>query len=400
MKNFLRLIQRLQSKLTTKLIPYHAPKETQDAQHQDTRTRASTQPGLAGEALLLSSQLKGQNFHLPDLCKDFESWPSATSKHAEQLEALVNTMLERIITNEKKLRALKRANFGRLMSLWYPDSDWEELKVATAYSVWIFVWDDEVDAGDTDVSNDEEKARAYYKKSLGCVHRLLGLGEEVAEDQIPQNMELFADVGRGVRDTTDVEQRQRFFRELENFMLQVGIEHGHRMRGSIPTTEKYLEIRSGSVGCGPQIALTDYMLKIRLPEPLMECEAMKALWKETIIICLILNDVFSVQKEIAQNSYFNLVPVMFRNCDPKEQSLDTVTHELEVALRGSMRNFEEAAASLVDMTSSDAQVNEKIQDYIKWCRYFTTGVLLWSLESRRYGMADCRNEDGSLDIVL
>lgn len=41
-----------------------------------------------------------------------------------------------------------------------------------------------------------------------------------------------------------------------------------------------------------------YMLKIRLPEEVMEGPAMKALWKETVYICLILNDVYSVQKEI------------------------------------------------------------------------------------------------------
>lgn len=40
------------------------------------------------------------------------------------------------------------------------------------------------------------------------------------------------------------------------------------------------------------------MLKIRLPESVMEGAAMKALWKETVIICLILNDIYSVQKEI------------------------------------------------------------------------------------------------------
>jgi hypothetical protein len=40
------------------------------------------------------------------------------------------------------------------------------------------------------------------------------------------------------------------------------------------------------------------MLKIRLPEEIMECATMKALWRETVYICLILNDVYSVQKEI------------------------------------------------------------------------------------------------------
>lgn len=149
---------------------------------------------------------------------------------------------------------------------WYPDAEWPELEMATAYSVWIFVWDDEVDAGDTDVSNDEERARAYYQKSLNTIHRLLGLDsiEHNQDEQTPEedqsldhNMALFSDVGRTMRSTTDRVQRERFFRELENFMVQVGVEHSYRMRGSIPTLDKYIEIRSGSVGCAPQIAITE-----------------------------------------------------------------------------------------------------------------------------------------------
>lgn len=45
------------------------------------------------------------------------------------------------------------------------------------------------------------------------------------------------------------------------------------------------------------------MLKVRLPESIMEGEAMKALWKETVVICFILNDIYSVQKEIVSLSY-------------------------------------------------------------------------------------------------
>ena len=125
--------------------------------------------------------------------------------------------------------------------------------------MWIFVWDDEIDAGDTDAAANEELAREYYKQSLAYIHRMLGLDGEDKEDmQAPnQNMTLFADVGRGVRKVTDVQQRQRFFDELENFMLQVGVEHSHRMAGTIPTVEEYMNIRSGSVGCAPQIAITE-----------------------------------------------------------------------------------------------------------------------------------------------
>ncbi|KAL7626663.1 hypothetical protein AAE478_003437 [Parahypoxylon ruwenzoriense] len=406
MATLLRLTRRMRSKLLS--ILFSSPYKKTDIALPPTSEEPSAQQGLCGEALILASQLHGKTFHLPDLWKVFAEWPMAANKHAKRLEGLVDSMLERIITNEKKLKALKRANFARLLSLWYPDADWPELEIATAYSVWIFVWDDEVDAGDTDVSTDEELARAYYQKSLTAVRHHLGLipsedgKEENPEDDevLHSNMTLFVDAGRGVRAATDKIQRERFFRELENFMIQVGVEHGHRMRGSIPTLAKYLEIRSGSVGCAPQIAITDCMLKVRLPESIMECGAMKSLWRETVVICLILNDIYSVQKEIAQGSLFNIVPVMFKNCPPEKQTLDTVTDQIDVALRESMQRFEEASTSLNEKTAGDAQLNQDVQSFIKWCRYFITGVLQWSLESGRYGMADCLQEDGTLSIVL
>ncbi|OTB07944.1 hypothetical protein M426DRAFT_216497 [Hypoxylon sp. CI-4A] len=391
----LNLARRTHSKLSSILFPCPLPAEaSSDAVVQyapeKKKKPSAQQHGLCGEALVLASQLDGQTFRLPDLWKVLADWPMAANPHAERLEGLVNSILERHITSEKKLKALKQANFARLISLWYPDAEWPELEAATAYSVWIFVWDDEVDAGDTDVSLDEELSRAYYKKSLSTIHRLLGLDSTSGDDVS----------GEAEEEALHPNMRERFYREMESFMIQVGVEHSHRMRGSIPTVDKYMEIRSGSVGCAPQIAITDFMLKIRLPESVMESAAMKALWRETVVICLILNDVYSVQKEIAQGSLLNLVPVIFKNCDPKEQNLDTVTADIEVALQGSIRGFEDAAASLGQMVSDDAQLDKDVQSFVRWCRYFITGVQQWSIESARYGMAQCLQEDGSLSIVL
>ncbi|KAI0430290.1 terpenoid synthase [Xylaria sp. FL1042] len=396
----LHIAQLVRSAVKTSF--FHHVEQTGDESEKSTAPSELTcvASQLHGEALAIASQLDGKILHLSDLTKVFSSWPTATNKHVRELEALVDSLLERIVTNEKKLKALKQADFARLMSLWYPDAEWPELKVATAYSVWIFVWDDEIDAGDTDAATDEELAQAYYKQSLAYIHNQLGLDEDGQGDtEAPhQNMTLFADVGRGVREVTDTQQRQRFFDELENFMLQVGVEHTHRMAGTIPTTEEYMNIRSGSVGCAPQIAITDYMLKIRLPESVMECAAMKALWRETIYICLILNDVYSVQKEIIQGSLLNIVPVMFKNM--KQKSMEAVSRELDIALKETMERFEAAADALGAIAPEDPQLHGRILDFIKWCRYFITGVLYWSLESRRYGMAKCINADGTLSIVL
>lgn len=273
----LHLAQLVRSALKTSF--FHHVEPTSDEPEKSTTPSGSAQvrSQLHGEALVVASQLHGKKLHLSDLTKVFASWPTATNKQANELQTLVDSLLERIVTNKRKLEALKQADFGRLMSLfvpsyqptqlililipsrWYPDAEWPELMVATAYSVWIFVWDDEIDAGDTDAAANEELAQAYYRQSLAYIHSALGLGDDGQDDiKAPhQNMALFADVARGVREATDIQQRQRFFDELENFMLQVGVEHTHRMAGTMPTTEEYMNIRSGSVGCAPQIAITE-----------------------------------------------------------------------------------------------------------------------------------------------
>ncbi|KAI1810735.1 terpenoid synthase [Poronia punctata] len=400
----LDIAQRLRSSFKASFIHHVEPTPRQKIVPATEKTCVVDDEKLQPEAEALAARLHGNTLHLSDLTKVFAAWPTAVNKYAVELQDLVDSLLERIITNERKLKALKQADFARLMSLWYPDAEWEELKVATAYSVWIFVWDDEIDAGDTDAAADETLAREYYKQSLAYIHRMLGLdGEDCAEDmEAPnQNMTLFADVGRGVRAATDVRQRQRFFDELENFMLQVAVEHSHRMAGTIPSVQEYMNIRSGSVGCAPQIAITDYMLKVRLPEEVMECAAMKALWRETIYICLILNDVYSVQKEIVQGSLLNIVPVMFQHLTEEcKDSMDSVSRDLDMALSETMSRFEAAAKELGEISPEKDELQGNILNFILWCRYFITGVLYWSLESRRYGMAKCINADGTLSIVL
>jgi hypothetical protein len=92
---------------------------------------------------------------------------------------------------------------------------------------------------------------------------------------------------------------------------------------------------------------------------------------------------------------------MFKNMKGgKHKSMEAVSRNLDIALRETMDRFEVAAGELGKMAAEDAQLHANILDFIKWCRYFITGVLYWSLESRRYGMAKCINPDGTLNIVL
>jgi hypothetical protein len=102
-----------------------------------------------------------------------------------------------------------------------------------------------------------------------------------------------------------------------------------------------------------------------------------------------------------QGSLLNIVPVMFKNMKlEKQKNMEAVSKDLNIALKETMARFESAAKELCEIAPDDAQMHSNILAFVKWCRYFITGVLYWSLESRRYGMAKCINADGTLSIVL
>ncbi|KAI0513126.1 isoprenoid synthase domain-containing protein [Xylaria bambusicola] len=360
---------------------------------------------LQGDALTVATQLHGQILHALNFVSTLAAWPTGANKHIKEIEILVDEYLERTVVNEKKLEALKQADFAKLISLWYPDAQWPELKVATAYTVlWIFVWDDEVDTGGL---ADESLAQEYYQNSIAYARYILGLDEHFhttngdANVVIPPhtNMTLFVDFGSVLREKTDIQQRQRFFDNLKDFKEQVGVEHSYRISGSMPSLSDYMVIRMGSVGCTPQIALTDFMLRIRLPESVMGCDAMTALWGQTTRICIVLNDLYSAQKEMAQGSLLNIVPIIFHDIkDTGQKCLSMISQELDRILRDAMEKFELAARELEYMAPRRSQLNEDILKFVKWCRYYVMACLHWTLESHRYGMIKCTNADGTLSI--
>lgn len=113
----LHLAQLVRSALKTSFFHHVEPFPDEPEKPKSTFEPASVASHLHGEALAVATRLRGKKLHLSDLTKVFASWPTATNKYAAELETLVDSLLERIVTNERKLKALKQADFARLMSL-------------------------------------------------------------------------------------------------------------------------------------------------------------------------------------------------------------------------------------------------------------------------------------------
>jgi hypothetical protein len=136
-----------------------------------------------------------------------------------------------------------------------------------AFLVWIFAWDDEVDESDTVTASQEGFVHTYSQESLQYIRKELNLpaNPETIRDNIANpigtrvqlKMALFGVAASKLRTVMDLVQRERFYRELEHFVQSVEEEHIFRLRGAMPSVEKYSQIRSGSVGYRPFMALME-----------------------------------------------------------------------------------------------------------------------------------------------
>lgn len=82
-------------------------------------------------------------------------------------------------------------------------------------------------------------------------------------------------------------------------------------------------------------------------------------------------------------------------------NLDRVTEHLQRQILESHARFDEASCKLQLRAKNDGLVMQKQVDrLIQVFEGFNTGSFTWCCRSKRYGVAECRQSDGSLEILL
>lgn len=68
---------------------------------------------------------------------------------------------------------------------WWPHGEWEDFYSASFFALWIFVWDDTIDANDHDLSENFQKACHFRSQTLKYCKYYLGLSEDSEEPELP-----------------------------------------------------------------------------------------------------------------------------------------------------------------------------------------------------------------------
>ncbi|KAI1098059.1 terpenoid synthase [Jackrogersella minutella] len=360
------------------------------------------------EGVAVLRGLEGQLLQVPDLRPIYANWTSGLNPHCDELRVFVDENIDRYVTNEEVKTKTKAIDLGWFTSLSYPSAEIEQLETMALISLVFFIFDDtidkEIDHETPDFASDFDAATKLRQAAIAYMRYQFfqgrnGFMSNGQPPRVPQEFATFeAFASRVITAAPGQIDLSRLADDIQEFIEATALEQTHRLSGSLPSTEDYWTYRHGVGAVFPYCTLHQYVNNIRLPDDLAWCDEVRVMRIEASFQPLLCNDLYSLKKEIKENTPTNLVPIMIAESG---RSLDSIVHELVEKMYSSAGKFDTAAASLrAKGCRYDDTVRESINMFIKAFESFQTGCFKFFMNSRRFGVREYEQEDGSYIIPL
>ncbi|CAD6568591.1 MAG: hypothetical protein ASARMPRED_001869 [Alectoria sarmentosa] len=294
----------------------------------------------------------------------------------DQVRREVDEWLTRSVSDHSKLEKLKGGDYGLLGATFWPCASPERLRVATLLSIWLFIWDDEIDSDVGSLSADFDMAQKYRSDTLNSVQNYLGLdarGE--APTTIDNVIRSFQVIGDTLRDDCTIEQRRHLMDEIRFFVTKSEVEQRLRLNKHVTSLEDFWRYRLGSGAVRVLLCLNEYCNDVDLPAHVMRDENMRTLWDLTNINICSINDLFS-----AQGSTESLIPILYSELG----SVQAAVGEVMTLIQYTIKELDVCAERLLQRFKYDSSVDlVGLQKFVDGCR----------LQTSRYGINQKLGQD-------
>ncbi|KAI0173227.1 terpenoid synthase [Hypoxylon sp. FL1284] len=352
--------------------------------------------------------LQGKLLRIPDLRPIYSNWTSGLNPSCDELRTFVDDNIDRYVKLEKDRVKTKAIDLGWFTSLCYPSAKMDRLKTMALVSMTFFIFDDtidkEIDDEAPDFASDFNAATRLRQESVNYTR--YHLSQDCAKPtsgneppRIPQEFASFEPVVPLMKAAPPGQiDLERFADDMQEFIEMNAVEQTFRLSGKLPTVEEYWTYRHGVGASFAYCTTHQYVNDICLPGNLAWCDEVKTMRLEASAQPITCNDLYSLKKEVMEGTPTNLVPIMIATSGA---SLDSVVHELIEQMYASAKRFDAAADSLrAKGREYDANVQEQVEMFIKAFETFQTGCFEFFMNSKRFGLKDYKQEDGSYLVPL
>ncbi|KAI0169404.1 isoprenoid synthase domain-containing protein [Hypoxylon sp. FL1284] len=206
--------------------------------------------GSIREQVLAS--IRGSSVTIPDLECLMSHWPQGIHPEIQRLSHHVEEALESIFASPEdgaRLQKMKAAKISLFGASWWAYAPFEALKIATQLSIWLFVWDDEVDSLEfSSMIQDFSRASTFRSETVTYLQQSLSRDRRAEASKASSNpvITCFGPVGEAISVCCNDRQIESFLQELLLFIDMCEVEQQQLMTPSLPTVEEYAKRRMGS----------------------------------------------------------------------------------------------------------------------------------------------------------
>lgn len=300
-----------------------------------------------------------------------------------RLGSLLQAQQYAIATDEVDVRRLRRADYGLLCSMFFSEAPLEVLALATDWLTWTFVLDDMV-------SDRHQGDPSALTEVSGLVTGLTGVIDDTGCARADRPMEqALADLLRRASEGADARWLDRFAGDVRAFVEGYAWEAENLALQRIPDLVDHIQTRRQVSGAVLTLDLVELSLGFSIPDALYAMRPVRVLMESTADQIMHVNDVFSLQKEIAHLDWHNNVHIVTSTLGlGLQDAVDAVSRlaASQIALHEHVKAVELPRA--LDRFAADARLRQDMARWTLQLERSMAGSLLWHRETHRYHDVD------------
>lgn len=275
-----------------------------------------------------------------------------------------------LLQRDVAYRRLNRLEYGMLMARAYPSASLETLQIATDWSTWLFLLDDQCD--ETGIGRDPEQMADLHTRLLQV---LRGVPPHARAEPLVHGL---WDLHLRLQTHATEDWLHRFSGSVAQYFTANVWEATNRRRGAIPDVASYCTMRPFTSAVYPCLMLIELAERMHLPPEVYDHPDMQRLSRMTNNVISWANDIVSLEKERRQGDMHNLAIILSHE---QKLSLQEAVDRVGALHDGEVHAFIALAAHLPTFGPA---MDTALQHYVAGMRFWMRANLDWSIVTARY----------------
>ncbi|GIK05781.1 terpene cyclase [Aspergillus viridinutans] len=319
--------------------------------------------------------IRGQTAGLPNFYSLFPEWkPWLHPEYDRARDEVLNPWIELWVPDAETSRKFQKADFGRFAAIMCADASFEKLCIVAKAFAWYFIWDDLFDCGC--LTHDKMAIPEYRDKSMQYFRAVLSSREDAPDlsgcsDELQKALLCWDEVATHIREVCSKGTCEVLLENKLFFLSSADTVDTICDGDCVPSLAQYWARRERTA------AVFIYGVDVSKRE--LSDELIQALFRHTSYLVHMINDMFSLRKEIGDNQIENLVPILMLNhnidCCSAMERASLLVQEAACAFREVEKRLREL---------SQQAPNPVTEMFLQGCKDVVMGLTYWSYTGQRY----------------